>query len=58
MHRNMVIYISLLAALIGLLMYVLAANPKVQELGRILFFSGTLAFLLQLPARLTEVLPK
>ena len=54
----MVIYISLLAALIGLLMYVLAANPKVQELGRILFFSGTLAFLLQLPARLTEVLPK
>ncbi len=54
----MVIYISLLAALIGLLMYILASHPKVQELGRILFFSGALAFLLQLPAKLTEVLPR
>jgi Na+/phosphate symporter len=53
----MVIYVSLLAALIGLLMYALCANPKLQEIGRILFFSGSLSFLLQ-SARLTEILPR
>jgi hypothetical protein len=42
----MIIYLPLLVAIIGLLMYVLAANPKVVEIGRILFWTGTLAFLL------------
>jgi len=42
----MVIYLSLLVALIGLLMYALCANPKLQEIGRISFGVGLLAFLL------------
>lgn len=42
----MTIYLPLLAALIGVLMYALSANPKLAEIGRILFFSGALAFLL------------
>ena len=33
-------FIPLLFALIGLLMYVLASNAKVSELGRILFLVG------------------
>lgn len=43
----MLIYFSLLIALIGVLMYVLVVNPKLQEIGRLMFFSGLLAFLLQ-----------
>jgi hypothetical protein len=42
----MTIVFSLLIALIGLLMYVLASNPKVVEIGRIMFWTGLLAFLL------------
>ena len=42
----MTIVFTLLVALIGLLMYVLAANPKVVEIGRIMFWTGLLAFLL------------
>ena len=42
----MVIYLSLSLALIGLLMYALCANPKLQEIGRLSFFAGLLAFLL------------
>lgn len=41
----MIIFLPLLVALIGLLMYLLAGNPKIQELGRIMFFAGILAFL-------------
>ena len=44
----MIIYLSLLVALIGLLMYVLSANAKVGEIGRIMFFAGLLAFPLQI----------
>ena len=36
----------LLVALVGLLMYALCANPKLQEIGRIMFWTGLLAFLL------------
>jgi len=42
----MTIYFSLLVALVGVLMYALAANPKVAEIGRISFAFGLLAFLL------------
>ena len=42
----MIIALTLLVALVGLLMYVLCANPKLQEVGRIMFFAGVLAFLL------------
>ena len=47
----MIIYVALLVALIGMLMYILAngpspTSPKVAEIGRIMFFCGLLAFLL------------
>jgi len=38
--------IQLIVCLAGLLMYVLASNPKVMELGRMMFWTGLLAFLL------------
>ncbi len=42
----MIIYLSLLVALIGVMMYALSANPKLVEIGRIMFWVGLLAFLL------------
>lgn len=42
----MVIVLPLLVAVVGLLMYALSANPKLVEIGRIMFFAGLLAFLL------------
>ena len=42
----MIIYLSLLVSLVGVLMYALCVNPKLQEIGRIAFFCGLLAFLL------------
>lgn len=46
----MLIYLSLLVALVGLLVYVLAANPESAELGRLAFAVGLLAFLLTVPS--------
>ena len=45
----MYIFFSLLVALIGVLMFALVANPKLSEIGRILFWTGLLAFLFQIP---------
>jgi hypothetical protein len=46
----MIIYLSLLVAVIGLLIYSLRpnpdTNPKMAEIGRIMFWVGLLAFLL------------
>ncbi len=42
----MSITLDLLVLIIGLLMYVLAANPKINEIGRIMFAFGLLALLL------------
>lgn len=42
----MIIFIPVLVAIIGLLMYALCANPKLVEIGRIAFFCGLLAALL------------
>lgn len=44
----MTIYLSLLVALVGVLMYALSANPKLQEIGRISYFAGLLAFLIEI----------
>lgn len=44
----MVIYFSLVVSLAGLLMYGLATNGKLIEIGRIMFAFGLLAFLLRL----------
>lgn len=55
----MVIYLSLLVALIGVLMYALCVNGKLQEIGRLMFFAGTLAFLFVLSgARSVSILPR
>lgn len=40
-------FLSLLVAIAGILLYAFAANPKLQEVGRISFGCGLLAFLLQ-----------
>jgi Na+/phosphate symporter len=52
----MTIFLSLLVALIGLLCYVLASNPKVQELGRITWGCGLVAFLLKVAEPLINIL--
>jgi hypothetical protein len=39
------IYVSLLVAIVGLLVYALASNPKAAEVGRLLFACGLLVFL-------------
>lgn len=44
----MIIYLSLLVCLAGVLMYALCVNPKLQEIGRLAFFAGLLAFLLMI----------
>ena len=44
----MLIYLSLLVALVGVLMYALSANPKMVEIGRMMFWVGLLAFLLDI----------
>jgi Na+/phosphate symporter len=38
--------LALLICVIGLLMYALCTNPKLQEVGRIMFWTGLLAFLM------------
>jgi Na+/phosphate symporter len=50
----MVIYLSLLICVIGLLMYALAANAKLVEIGRMMVFAGLLAFLLVSVGPMTE----
>ena len=42
----MYIAFALLIALVGVLMYALSTNPKLVEIGRIMFGCGLLAFLL------------
>lgn len=44
----MVIYLSLLVAILGALAYVLSANAKVTEIGRIAWAVGLLAFLIRI----------
>jgi Na+/phosphate symporter len=48
----MIILLALLVCLIGLLMYALSANPKLVEIGRIMFACGLLAFLLVGPDKM------
>ena len=48
----MEIYLSLLIAIVGLLMYALSANPKLVEIGRLMFACGLLAFLLTAPGHM------
>lgn len=43
----MTILVSVLAALIGGILYIVCTNLNFKELGRLTFFCGLLAFLLQ-----------
>jgi len=43
----MMIYFNLLVAIIGVLIYVVSSNAKIGELGRVMFWTGLLTFLLQ-----------
>jgi hypothetical protein len=40
-----IIFVPLLVALVGVLMYALSTNPKLAEIGRIMFMIGLLVFL-------------
>lgn len=51
----MIAYVAALIALLGLLLYVLASNSKVVEVGRIVFFCGMLATALQLATRTVKL---
>lgn len=51
----MIVYLPLLFALIGVLMYALCANPKLAEIGRLMFACGLLAFLLTSSHLLTVI---
>lgn len=52
-----IVYLSLLVAVLGALVYALSTNPKVSELGRMSFFAGLLAFLLHAD-EILKVLPR
>ena len=53
----MIVYLPLLIALIGVLMYALCTNGKLVEIGRIMFWTGLLAFLIAAPGHLVTVVP-
>lgn len=53
----MVILLPLLVALVGVLMYALSANPRLVEIGRIMFAAGLLAFLLGAAPAMLKVIP-
>ena len=56
----MEIYLSLLVALIGVLMYALCVNPKLNAIGFAMFQCGLLAFLFCIcgGSRLLSIVPK
>jgi hypothetical protein len=55
----LIIYLSLLVALIGVFMYALCVNPKLQEIGRIAYFAGLFAFLLAVgEGRAVSIVPR
>ena len=51
----MILFLSLLVALVGVLMYALATNPKLNAIGFAMFEVGLLAFLLQDGALVTLI---
>ena len=52
----MIVYLSILVAIIGLILYFVSGNAKVQECGRIAYFCGLLAFLLKAGEPLIKLL--
>jgi Na+/phosphate symporter len=54
----MVAYLSIIIAVIGILMYFVSTNPKVQRVGEIMFGAGLLAFLIAVGGQAIGVLGK
>lgn len=54
----MTAYLSLIVALIGLVIYAVSMNPKLMEIGRLMFGAGVLVFLLQTAPRVVGVLSR
>ncbi len=52
----MTIFLSLLIALIGAVVYLVVSNPKAAELGRLSFACGLLAFLLKVAEPIINIL--
>ena len=52
----MTVFLPLLIALIGLVVYLVTANPKVAELARLAYAVGLLAFLLQVSGQVVSLL--
>jgi hypothetical protein len=52
----MTIFLSLLIAIIGALVYALASNPKLVELGRLAYACGLLAFLMKISEPIINLL--
>lgn len=52
---RMIAIIPLLAAIVGLLVYVLAGKPKIEEVGRALFWCGLLVTLFVVASKVVRV---
>jgi hypothetical protein len=50
-----VIALSFLVAIVGAFLYIAASNPRLSELGKIMFFCGLLAFLMRFAADLIHL---
>jgi hypothetical protein len=53
----MIIYLSLLVAILGVLCFALATNPKLVKIGEIAYACGLLAFLLVSVPHLVTLVP-
>jgi len=51
----MIIFLPLLVCIIGVLMYALSTNGKVQALGKDMFWVGLFAFLLLYPGHMSPI---
>lgn len=52
----LVSWVVVLIALVGLLVYLLSANPRAQEIGRLMFACGLLVACLMLSGRTVRLL--
>lgn len=48
-------YLALIVAVAGLIVWFVSTNPKVAEAGKILFFTGMLAFLFAVSGKIVRV---
>lgn len=55
LHRMIIAIVPLLIAVLGLLIYVLASNAKVVEVGRALMWCGILVTLLAAMSRVIKI---